>query len=122
MSQPRPVCTRPRGAWSLLPFGLILSLAACASGEQRPKLDDGLYAELKTTHGPIYVRLEYERVPLTVANFVGLAEGTIEFRNRDAERYYDGLIFHRVIADFMIQGGTRAATAPAAPAIRFPTR
>ena len=120
MSHSRPERIRPRGAWSLLPFALVLSLAACASGEQRPKLDDGLYAELKTTHGPIYLRLEHERVPLTVANFVGLAEGTVEFRNRDAGRYYDGLTFHRVIADFMIQGGDPRGDGTGGPGYSFP--
>ena len=120
MSYPLPDRTRPRGAWSLLPFGLVLSLAACASGEERPKLDDGLYAEVKTTHGAIYLRLEYERVPLTVANFVGLAEGTIEFQNRAAERFYDGLTFHRVIADFMIQGGDPRGDGSGGPGYSFP--
>jgi peptidylprolyl isomerase len=120
MSYPLPDRTRPRGAWSLLPFGLVLSLAACASGEERPKLDDGLYAEVKTTHGAIYLRLEYERVPHTVANFVGLAEGTIEFQNRAAERFYDGLTFHRVIADFMIQGGDPRGDGSGGPGYSFP--
>ena len=120
MSQHHPGSTRRRGALPLLPIGVVLTLAACASGEQRPKLEDGLYAELKTTHGAIYLRLEYERVPLTVANFVGLAEGTIEFENRAAERYYDGLTFHRVIEDFMIQGGDPRGDGSGGPGYSFP--
>lgn len=100
---------------------LLLVLAACASGgDQHPQLDDGLYAELKTTHGAIYLRLEYERTPLTVANFVGLAEGAIQFGNRDAERYYDGLTFHRVIPDFMIQGGDPRGDGSGGPGYTFP--
>ena len=120
MSQPHSGCSRPRGTLPLLPIGVVLALAACASGEQRPKLDDGLYAELKTTHGAIYLRLEYQRVPLTVANFVGLAEGTIEFENRAAGRYYDGLTFHRVIEDFMIQGGDPRGDGSGGPGYSFP--
>ncbi len=103
----------------LLPV-LAVTLTSCASGEQRPKLDDGLYAALKTSHGTIYLLLEHERTPLTVANFVGLAEGTITFRNRDAGPYYDGLTFHRVIPDFMIQGGDPSGNGSGGPGYSFP--
>ena len=113
---------RRRGAGLQLLAGAALALAAaaCAGGEEGPQLDDGLYAELKTTHGAIYLRLEYELTPLTVANFVGLAEGTIRFDNRDAERYYDGLTFHRVIDDFMIQGGDPRGDGSGGPGYSFP--
>ena len=76
-------------------------------------LADGLYAKISTNLGTMSARLDYEKVPLIVANFVGLAEGT-KFYNKDNTKepvdpegkpYYDGLIFHRVIKDFMIQGG-----------------
>lgn len=103
----------------LLPV-LAVTLTSCASGEQRPKLDDGLYAALKTSHGTIYLLLEHERTPLTVANFVGLAEGTITFSNRDAGPYYDGLTFHRVIPDFMIQGGDPSGNGSGGPGYSFP--
>ena len=103
----------------LLPV-LAVTLTSCASGEQRPKLDDGLYAALKTSHGTIYLLLEHERTPLTVANFVGLAEGTITFRNRDVGPYYDGLTFHRVIPDFMIQGGDPSGNGSGGPGYSFP--
>ena len=118
----RPGRTRLQGAGLQLLAGatLALAVAACASGEQGPQLDDGLYAELKTTHGAIYLRLEPELTPLTVANFVGLAEGTIRFDNRDAERYYDGLTFHRVIDDFMIQGGDPRGDGTGGPGYAFP--
>ena len=105
----------------LLP-ALAVTLTSCASGEQQPKLDDGLYAALKTTHGTIYLLLEHERTPLTVANFVGLAEGTIAFQNRNPGPYYDGLAFHRVIPDFMIRAATRTAAAAADRGTRFPTK
>jgi len=69
-------------------------------------LENGMYAKIITTKGEILIQLEYEKTPLTVANFVGLAEGTL--KNNKKEKgipFYDGLKFHRVIADFMVQGG-----------------
>ena len=76
-------------------------------------LKDGIYAEIVTNQGVILAKLEYKKVPLIVANFIGLAEG-MKFYNKDntkspinqqANPFYDGLLFHRVIKDFMIQGG-----------------
>ena len=67
---------------------------------------EGMYAKIKTNKGDIMLELEFEKTPLTVANFVGLAEGKIKNNKKGVgEPYYDGLKFHRVIADFMIQGG-----------------
>jgi cyclophilin family peptidyl-prolyl cis-trans isomerase len=83
---------------------------ASAAGDT---LADGIYAEITTSLGVILAWLEYEKVPLIVANFIGLAEGVkfysknpVDFpANPDGKPYFDGLIFHRVIKDFMIQGG-----------------
>jgi len=85
-------------------------------------MGDGLYAQLNTSKGKITIRLEYEKTPLTVANFVGLAEGTKKFTaqgRKEGKPYYDGLGFHRVIADFMIQGGCPLGTGTGGPGYRF---
>jgi len=83
-------------------------------------LPDGLYAQMKTSKGEIVLRLFYQRVPVTVSNFVGLAEGTKEWKDpvtgkNNKTRFYDGLSFHRVIKDFMIQGGDPLGTGSGGP-------
>jgi cyclophilin family peptidyl-prolyl cis-trans isomerase len=84
-------------------------------------LQDGLYAQMNTNRGRILISLEYLKTPLTVANFVGLAEGTIAFENRPAGKpFFDGLVFHRVIGDFMIQGGDPLENGTGGPGYRFP--
>ena len=83
------------------------------------KLENGIYAKIKTIKGDIIARLEYEKTPLTVANFVGLAEGSIKHNRSESERFYDNLIFHRVIANFMIQGGCPQGTGTGDPGYKF---
>ena len=81
-------------------------------------LGDGLFARITTTRGDIIVRLEYQRAPLTVTNFVALAEGRMN--STRGRRYYDGLTFHRVISNFMIQGGCPLGTGTGGPGYSFP--
>ena len=81
-------------------------------------LGDGLFARINTNRGDIVVRLEYERTPITVCNFVALAEGRMA--STGGRRYYDGLSFHRVINDFMIQGGCPLGTGSGGPGYQFP--
>ena len=77
-----------------------------------------MYANIKTTRGEITVRLEFQKTPMTVCNFVGLAEGTLAAAG--GKPFYDGLAFHRVIADFMIQGGDPAGNGSGGPGYKFP--
>lgn len=81
-------------------------------------------AILETSKGTIKIRLFDDKAPKTVANFVGLAEGTIEWthpqtKEKSTKPYYDGTIFHRVIPQFMIQGGDITGTGTGGPGYRF---
>lgn len=87
--------------------------------EAELELPEGLYAKLQTSKGDIICKLEFEKVPLTVCNFVGLAEGKLKTSVRNGKRFYDGLIFHRVIADFMIQGGCPFGNGRGGPGYKF---
>ena len=84
------------------------------------KLENGIYAQIHTAKGDILLRLTYEKTPATVANFVALAEGKMKNNAKAAGvPFYDGLKFHRVIADFMIQGGCPLGTGTGTPGYRF---
>ncbi|WDP93184.1 MAG: peptidylprolyl isomerase [Desulfobacter sp.] len=91
-----------------------------AAQDSYPGLGDGLYAKMDTDRGVILIKLFYKRVPLTVTNFAGLARGTMNTSSKKGEKFYDGLTFHRVIADFMIQGGDPTGTGRGGPGYQFP--
>src|SRR5260370_28567928 len=85
----------------------------------------GTYAIFETSQGNIVIRLLEKEAPKTVANFIGLAEGTKEFTDqmtgkKQKRNYYDGLTFHRVIPDFMIQGACPPGDASSGPGSTLP--
>ena len=87
-------------------------------------MEAGTYAQFETTEGTFTVRLFDKEVPKTVANFIGLAEGTKEWNDpstgeKKTAPYYDGVVFHRVIKGFMIQGGDRLGTGTGGPGYKF---
>lgn len=83
-------------------------------------MQGGIYAKFHTTKGEILVKLTHEKTPGTVGNFVALAEGDQPNSARDSGKpYYDGLKFHRVIPDFMIQGGCPSGTGTGDPGYKF---
>lgn len=79
---------------------------------------DGVFALMETNKGTIVLELYFKKVPLTVCNFVGLAEGTLVAAK--GKPFYDGLVFHRVIKDFMIQGGDPLGNGSGNPGYKFP--
>ena len=81
----------------------------------------GTYAIFKTSEGTVVTELFEKDAPETVANFIGLAEGTKswESRSKKGDKLYDGTVFHRVIPDFMIQGGDPTATGTGGPGYKF---
>lgn len=99
---------------------LGLLITSCKTSK-RADLGDGLFADIKTSKGDIIVRLEQEKTPVTVANFVSLAEGTNTFVSEEYKdkKYYDGLTFHRVMKDFMIQGGDPLGQGTGNPGYKF---
>ena len=99
---------------------LFISSAFCQTkGKSMDSIKgkDGLFAVMSTTKGDIVLELFYKDVPLTVTNFVGLAEGTLDAA--EEKPFYNGLKFHRVIADFMIQGGDPRGNGTGGPGYKF---
>jgi len=107
---------------NLMVFATLLALFAfsCKSGKYAD-LGDGLFADIQTNKGDIVVKLEHDKTPVTVANFVSLAEGKSPFVSEEYKDkpYYDGIIFHRVIKDFMIQCGDPTGTGQGNPGYKF---
>jgi peptidyl-prolyl cis-trans isomerase A (cyclophilin A) len=83
-------------------------------------MENGIYAKFNTSKGSILVKLTHDLTPGTVGNFVALAEGNMENKVKpQGVKYYDGLSFHRVIPDFMIQGGCPKGTGTGDPGYKF---
>lgn len=99
---------------------LIVILTSCKSSNYTD-LDDGLYADIQTSKGSVLVQLEYENAPITVANFVSLAEGTNPYvaKRFKQKPFYDGIKFHRVVPNYIIQGGDPQATGAGGPGYQF---
>lgn len=109
-------------------FSAMLLLTSCSAKETsketapapKAEVTNGVYADITTNRGKITVKLEAEKTPLTVCNFVGLAEGTIKNTAKpEGTPYYNGIIFHRVIKGFMIQGGDPTGTGRGGPGYQF---
>ena len=98
----------------------VLLLAGCKSTKYA-HLKDGLYANMETNKGAILLQLEFEKTPITVANFVSLAEGTNKsvVDSLQGKPYYNNITFHRVIKDFMVQGGDPTGTGSGGPGYKF---
>lgn len=108
-----------KNSLKLLLLVLLVTLSSCK--EEYPDLEDGLYAEFVTNKGVMVAKLTADKTPVTVANFVALAEGNHpmvkeEFKGKP---FYNGIIFHRVIDGFMIQGGDPTGTGSGDPGYKF---
>lgn len=103
-------------------FVFVLSLSL--TSEEKVELPDGIYAKFITSMGDMVCKLHYKKTPVTVGNFVGLAEGTKEFieprtKKKVKRPFYNNLIFHRVIENFMIQGGCPLGNGRGGPGYKF---
>ena len=99
---------------------IIISLISCKTTKYND-LDDGIYADVQTDRGDILLKLEYEITPITVSNFVSLVEGTNPYVDNTYlnKPFYDGLKFHRVVDDFVVQGGDPRGNGSGDPGYKF---
>jgi peptidyl-prolyl cis-trans isomerase A (cyclophilin A) len=122
MNMPMTFCTTALLAFSMTACGPASDGSAAAEQQPKKTMDqaEGIYANIKTSKGVITIKLEHEKAPMTVANFVALAEGKMKNTAKpEGTPYYDGIKFHRVIPDFMIQGGDPTGTGSSGPGYSF---
>lgn len=104
-------------------FVVLCMLAVSALMAQKPTYKtktEGLYIEMQTNKGNIVCQMYFDKVPMTVANFVGLAEGSIPNSAKPLKTpYFDGIKFHRVVPNFVIQGGDPAGNGQGGPGYSF---
>ena len=102
-------------------YAILMVVLLISCDEKYPDLGEGLFAEIVTNKGTMVAKLHYEIAPVTVANFVALAEGThpMVTDSLKGKPFYNGLIFHRVMDDFMIQGGDITGTGAGSPGYKF---
>lgn len=101
---------------------LLLSVTFACQSNKNKDLDNGIYAKFDTNYGDFTAKLYYDKAPLTVANFVTLAEGTnplVSDQYKD-KKFFDSLTFHRIVKDFVIQGGDPKGTGEGGPGYQFP--
>ncbi len=106
---------------SAILFSMFMIGTALAGKKDNTDMEPGIYVEFTTSKGVILCVLEYQKTPMTVGNFVGLAEGNLRIMDslNYAKPFYNGLKFHRVIKDFMIQGGDPDGNGSGGPKHRF---
>lgn len=103
-------------------LGIFCTILLSACNNDYDQLGDGIFAVIETPKGEIITKLEHEKTPITVANFVSLAEGTnnqVTLEDKKGKPFYDGLKFHRVVNDFMIQGGDPSGDGSSGPGYMF---
>lgn len=105
--------------FKMLFLTIIGSITFGAFASNCQAMGSGIYADMETTKGNIIIKLYYERAPKTVLNFIGLAEGTKKSNKPKGVPFYDGIVFHRVIAKFMIQGGDPDGRGTGGPGYNF---
>ena len=108
-----------KNAIKVLVLVYFINLTSCKV--QYPDLEDGIYAEIITSKGVMLAKLAKDKAPITVANFVALAEGTNTMVDSEYKKkaFYNGTIFHRVMDGFMIQGGDPLGTGQGDPGYKF---